>query len=91
MLKKEKLRLFTKDNQSMGSVLFSTHTNLLDGLVEHNIILPSTCGGGGTCGRCKVMINPSVKYTFTEQSHFTDKELAEGYRIACQHFINDTH
>jgi ferredoxin len=87
--KKRKVKLFTKDHQSMGSVSFSTHANLLDGLAEHSIILPSTCGGGGTCGRCKVMINPVVKYTSAEQSHFTDKELAEGYRLACQHFSDD--
>jgi hypothetical protein len=35
------------------------------------------------------MINPVVKYTSAEQSHFTDKELAEGYRLACQHFSDD--
>ena len=87
--KKRKVKLFTKDHQSIGSVSFSTHANLLDGLAEHSIILPSTCGGGGTCGRCKVMINPIVKYTSAEQSHFTDKELAEGYRLACQHFSDD--
>lgn len=87
--KKSKVKLFDQDRKSLGSVLFSTHTNLLDGLVEHNIVLPSTCGGGGTCGRCKVMINPSIKTTSADQLHFTNKELAEGYRLACQHFSND--
>jgi Na+-transporting NADH:ubiquinone oxidoreductase subunit F len=87
--KKRNVKLFDQDRKSMGSVLFSTHTNLLDGLVTHNIILPSTCGGGGTCGRCKVMINPDVKFTSAEQFHFSDKELAEGYRLACQHFSDD--
>jgi Na(+)-translocating NADH:ubiquinone oxidoreductase F subunit len=87
--KKRKVKLFDQDRKSMGSILFSTHTNLLDGLVKHNIVLPSTCGGGGTCGRCKVMINPAVKTTSADQLHFTKKELAEGYRLACQHFSND--
>ena len=87
--KKRQVKLFDQDRKSMGSVLFSTHINLLDGLVEHNIVLPSTCGGGGTCGRCKVMINPAVKTTSADQLHFTNKELAEGYRLACQHFSND--
>jgi Na+-transporting NADH:ubiquinone oxidoreductase subunit F len=89
IVKKRKVKLFDQDHKSMGSVLFSTHINLLDGLVEHNIVLPSTCGGGGTCGRCKVMINPSVKSTSADQFHFTAKELAEGYRLACQHFSDD--
>lgn len=87
--KKRKVKLFDRDRKSMGSVSFSTHTNLLDGLVEHDIVLPSTCGGGGTCGRCRVMINPAVKTTSADQLNFTEKELAEGYRLACQHFSND--
>jgi Na+-transporting NADH:ubiquinone oxidoreductase subunit NqrF len=44
----------------MGSALFSTRINLLDGLVMHNITLPSTCGGIDTCGRYKVILNPNV-------------------------------
>ena len=87
--KKRQVKLFDKDRKSMGSVIFSTHTNLLDGLVEHGIVLPSTCGGGGTCGRCKVMINPAVKSTSADQVHFSAQELAQGYRLACQHFSDD--
>ncbi|GAC16869.1 2Fe-2S iron-sulfur cluster-binding protein [Aliiglaciecola lipolytica] len=87
--KKRKVKLFDRDRKSMGTLSFSTHVNLLDGLVEHNIILPSTCGGGGTCGRCKVMINPAVKSSSADELHFTKKELAEGFRLACQHFSND--
>jgi Na(+)-translocating NADH:ubiquinone oxidoreductase F subunit len=87
--KKRKVKLFDRDRKSMGTLNFSTHTNLLDGLVEHDIVLPSTCGGGGTCGRCKVMITPVVKSSSADELHFSEKELAEGYRLACQHFSND--
>jgi Na(+)-translocating NADH:ubiquinone oxidoreductase F subunit len=89
LAKKRQVKLFDKDRKSMGTVIFSTHTNLLDGLVEHDIVLPSTCGGGGTCGRCKVMINPAVKSTSADQVHFSEQELAQGYRLACQHFSDD--
>lgn len=87
--KKRDIKLFDEKRKSMGSVNFSTHSNLLDGLVEHDIILPSTCGGGGTCGRCKVMISPPVNATSADQLHFTPDELSEGYRLACQHFSDD--
>lgn len=89
MAKKRQIKLFDRDQKSMGTVTFSTHTNLLDGLVEHDIVLPSTCGGGGTCGRCKVMINPAVKSTSADHVHFNEQELAQGYRLACQHFSDD--
>lgn len=89
LAKKRKVKLFDMNRKSMGTVIFSTHTNLLDGLVEHNIVLPSTCGGGGTCGRCRVMINPSVSSTSADYVHFNEVELAQGYRLACQHFSDD--
>ena len=87
--KKRKIKLFDEERKSMGTVLFSTHSNLLDGLVEHDIILPSTCGGGGTCGRCKVMISPKINATSADQLHFSHDELAQGFRLACQHFSDD--
>tara|TARA_B110000495_G_scaffold203850_1_gene230075 strand:- start:8661 stop:10514 length:1854 start_codon:yes stop_codon:yes gene_type:complete len=87
--KQQGVKLFDKNQKGIGTVTLSNHTNLLDGLIEHDIALPSTCGGGGTCGRCKVMINPIVKSTSADHLHFTDKELQQGYRLACQHFSND--
>ncbi|KGK00139.1 2Fe-2S iron-sulfur cluster-binding protein [Thalassotalea sp. ND16A] len=87
--KQRKVRLFDKHQKSMGDITLSSHSNLLDGLIEHDIALPSTCGGGGTCGRCKVMINPVTNTTSADHQHFSDKELQQGYRLACQHFSND--
>ncbi|MBL4941283.1 MAG: 2Fe-2S iron-sulfur cluster binding domain-containing protein [Colwellia sp.] len=83
------VKLFDKNQKSMGTVKLSNHKNLLDGLIEHDIALPSTCGGGGTCGRCKVMISPVSTPTSADQLHFTDKELQQGFRLACQHFSTD--
>mgnify|MGYP000577884680 CR=1 FL=1 len=87
--KEQGVKLFDKNQQSMGTVTLPNHTNLLDALIEHDIALPSTCGGGGTCGRCKVMINPIIKSTSADHMHFSDKELQQGYRLACQHFSTD--
>lgn len=87
--KKKTVKLFDAHQRSLGKVSFPVHTNLLDGLVTQNIVLPSTCGGGGTCGRCKIMIHPPVKTTSADALHFTEAELAQGYRLACQHFCDD--
>lgn len=87
--KHQSVKLFDKHQKSMGTVTLSSHTNLLDGLIAHDISLPSNCGGGGTCGRCKVMISPRCKMTSADHFYFTDKELQQGYRLACQHFSND--
>ena len=87
--KTKNVKLFDKHQKSLGSVELSTHTNLLDGLIEQNITLPSTCGGGGTCGRCKVMVSPVANATSADHLHFNDHEIQQGYRLACQHFCND--
>jgi Na(+)-translocating NADH:ubiquinone oxidoreductase F subunit len=47
--------------------------------------LSSTCGGGGTCGQCKVRLDGSVKITSADHVHFTDEQLQQGFRLACQH------
>jgi Na+-transporting NADH:ubiquinone oxidoreductase subunit F len=83
--KRRKLALFDKHHQPMGEFDVSTKTNLLNGLIEHDIALSSTCGGGGTCGQCKVLLDKRVKVTSPDYSQFTNDELQQGFRLACQH------
>ncbi|MBN2296423.1 MAG: DUF4445 domain-containing protein, partial [Pirellulales bacterium] len=48
-----------------------------------NVDLP--CGGEGTCGKCRVrLIQGAVKPTISETDHFSQKELDDGWRLACQ-------
>ena len=49
--------------------------------------LPSTCGGGGTCGLCRVRIGPALPIFPADRRQIPDAELEEGYRLACQHQI----
>ena len=83
--KKRKLALFDMNQQPMGEFEVTSKSNLLDGLIDHDIVLPSSCGGGGTCGECKVLVDKKTKVTSTEKVHFTDEQLQQGYRLACQH------
>lgn len=84
-----KVKLFDKNKQSLGEVKLSTHSNLLHELEEQNIILPSSCGGGGTCGKCRVLISPNAKVTSADTLQFDQEQIDEGFRLACQHFAND--
>lgn len=83
--KKRKLVLFDKNMQALDEIEVSRNANLLDGLIDHDIALSSTCGGGGTCGQCKVRLDGKVKVTSADHVHFTDEQLQQGYRLACQH------
>jgi Na+-transporting NADH:ubiquinone oxidoreductase subunit F len=58
---------------------------LLTALAAEKIFLSSACGGGGTCGQCKVTINSGGGDILpTELSHITKRQAKEGMRLACQ-------
>ena len=59
-------------------------SKLLTGLAD-NLFVSSACGGGGTCGQCKVKVNEGGGDILpTELSHITKREACEGDRLACQ-------
>ncbi|MCG7530984.1 NADH:ubiquinone reductase (Na(+)-transporting) subunit F [Psychrobium sp. MM17-31] len=58
---------------------------LLGALAAKGIFIPSACGGGGTCGQCKVHVHSGGGELLpTEESHITKKQAREGERLACQ-------
>ena len=58
---------------------------LLTALASEKIFLSSACGGGGTCGQCKVIVNSGGGDLLpTESSHINKREAKEGMRLACQ-------
>jgi Na+-transporting NADH:ubiquinone oxidoreductase subunit F len=58
---------------------------LLGVLGEHDIFIPSACGGGGTCGQCRVKITAGGGEILpTETAHITKRDAREGYRLSCQ-------
>jgi len=58
---------------------------LLGALADSEMFVSSACGGGGTCGQCKVkVLDGGGSILATELSHITKREAAEGERLACQ-------
>lgn len=60
-------------------------SSLLSSLAEHEIFIPSACGGRGTCAYCKLqvlegggMIGP------VEEPYLSPKERKDNVRLACQ-------
>jgi len=61
-----------------GSTLLST-------LGNQKILLPSACGGGGTCGMCRCKVEDGGGEILpTEKPFFSRKEIAANERLACQ-------
>ena len=58
---------------------------LLGALADAELYVSSACGGGGTCGQCKVkVLEGGGSLLPTEASHITKREARSGTRLACQ-------
>ena len=58
---------------------------LLGTLADAGIFVPSACGGGGTCGQCRVrVLEGGGSLLPTEASLISKREAADGERLACQ-------
>jgi Na+-transporting NADH:ubiquinone oxidoreductase subunit F len=58
---------------------------LLGALSNAKIFVSSACGGGGTCGVCRVKVFEGGGAVLpTETSHITKREAREGFRLSCQ-------
>jgi Na+-transporting NADH:ubiquinone oxidoreductase subunit F len=58
---------------------------LLATLADAGIFVPSACGGGGTCGQCRVrVLKGGGSLLPTEASLISKREASEGERLACQ-------
>ena len=58
---------------------------LLGALADQKLFVSSACGGGGTCGQCKVKVEEGGgEILSTELGHITKREAREGVRLSCQ-------
>ncbi len=70
-----------KDN----SLKVSAGNTLLSSLIENKILLPSACGGSGSCGMCKCVVTRGGRDILpTELTHISRKEQQKNIRLACQ-------
>ncbi len=58
---------------------------LMSGLADAGIFVPSACGGGGTCGRCRVRVPEGGGAILpTETSFINKRDAADHHRLSCQ-------
>jgi len=82
----------TIDFEPIGRrVKVSPGTSVLEAARLAGIELVAVCGGGATCGRCKVrMMSGSVSaITDTERSKLSEAEAKTGFRLACQTLLSE--
>ncbi|NOZ43298.1 MAG: 2Fe-2S iron-sulfur cluster binding domain-containing protein [Alphaproteobacteria bacterium] len=61
-------------------------TSVYDSLALGGITLPSNCGGGGSCGLCRVKFKGQGQPVLeADRRQLCQQELDDGYRLSCQH------
>ena len=62
-----------------------TGTTLLSALAQNDILLPSACGGKGSCGVCKCQVTDGGRDVLpTELPHLSRNEKLNNIRLSCQ-------
>lgn len=73
------------NNDEANPIIVNPGEKLLNALANNQIFVSSACGGGGSCGQCKVkVLDKDQKLLPTEKSHINKKQAKEGYRLSCQ-------
>ena len=57
--------------------------SVFDSASWNGIAIDSTCGGHGTCHKCKVRLSSSSPVTRHDERTFTPSQLTQGWRLAC--------
>ncbi len=75
----------TINDEEENSLVVPVGDKLLNVLSDRKIYLPSACGGGGTCGECKVIVKEGGGDALqTETVNLNRKQIREHYRLSCQ-------
>jgi ferredoxin len=81
------ITFITNDNKR---VEIPGEMSLLRASMRYKGGIPFSCGGG-ICGTCKCRIEQGIENTDAvkpkERNHLTEEDLAQGYRMACQTFV----
>jgi uncharacterized 2Fe-2S/4Fe-4S cluster protein (DUF4445 family) len=65
-------------------------TTIFDAASWNGVAIDSTCGGHGTCKKCKVRLTAgSVPISPVDPRAFTPAELRDGWRLACRAAVAD--
>lgn len=64
--------------------------SLLRTLASNKIHMNASCGGRGSCGKCKIkLLQGTLEVTPPDRSIFTNAQIQEGYRLACKAYPHE--
>ncbi len=78
------ITISVNDNPDLA-IVTQPGSKLLGALAGAGVFVSSACGGGGSCGQCRVKVKSGGGDILpTELDHITKGEAREGERLACQ-------
>jgi Na(+)-translocating NADH:ubiquinone oxidoreductase F subunit len=86
---KQKVAVTFSNENTITDISATGYSTVIEGLASSHVYLPSSCGGGGTCGKCMFLSSTQLPITLSEQEHLSDEQLKEGYRLGCQHRFSE--
>ena len=89
--KTKAVTLIDPEDGSFRQLKIRQGANLFFALAEKGTELPSICGGGGDCGKCRVKLESGTlpEPNRTEQGLIPKALRKQGFRLACQHHVAD--
>lgn len=67
----------------------SEGASYLSAIRESGRFIQADCGGHGTCGKCRIVIQPAPSPGERDTDHLTPQEISQGIRLSCQHSVED--
>jgi Na+-transporting NADH:ubiquinone oxidoreductase subunit F len=84
------VKTVTINDDTDNPLITPSGVSLLSVLVDQGILLPSACGGKGTCGKCKCRVDQGAGPILpTELAHLNRAERTGKIRLACQLKVKD--
>ena len=70
------------------SIEVTSGQSLLDAAMDAGVYINASCGGGGVCGKCRVVVEKGVS-ACEQTDKLTPEEYGGGWRLACKTEIQD--
>ena len=82
--KKTEISVLAPHGEIVARINSYSGGRLYDELAKGDILLPSNCGGGGTCGLCVVSLSPDAAETPADLKIIPEHARRQGVRLSCQ-------
>lgn len=82
---KKKIAVTFIEDGTSSDIDVNGNSTVLEGLASSHVYLTSSCGGGGTRGKCLFLNSTYSQITSSEREHLSTEQLEQGYRLGCQH------